>query len=166
MKSLNNLYCFGTNCECKNCNKKWVVTYKELVKYKNIKKKASNEYLLGAVGAIGALTTNNRLNKINNTSIANSAYTRANYIDATANEDYIQDKYCPECKSPNITAERFYYIANNKTYDFVQIQKDRIYECLQPVEEKVYHQMTEFDYEKNDRRDMYSYTLVVQHLQV
>ena len=150
MKSLNNLYCFGTNCECKNCNKKWVVTYKELVKYKNIKKKASNEYLLGAVGAIGALTTNNRLNKINNTSIANSAYTRANYIDATANEDYIQDKYCPECKSPNITAERFYYIANNKTYDFVQtISKaeydteiNKIYQLRQMKNEKTYHILT------------------------
>lgn len=114
------MYCMGTNCQCRNCGKKWVITFKEYMKYKDLVNRASREQALGTLGAVASLASNNRLASINNTNIANAAYIRANQLQAMNNMDYVQDKYCPDCKSPCISKQQFYYLADDRTFDYIR----------------------------------------------
>ncbi|MBR5509370.1 MAG: hypothetical protein IKV59_04900 [Lachnospiraceae bacterium] len=79
------MYAYGTSCQCNNCGKKWVITYKDTMKY--------NEAL-----------------RIAKTNINIAIPILENY----KNGDMLQYGFCPECRSPIVQSERFYYEADNQ----------------------------------------------------
>lgn len=84
------MYAYGTSCQCNNCGKKWVITYKDTMKY--------NEAL-----------------RIAKTNINIAIPILENY----KNGDMLQYGFCPECRSPIVQSERFYYEADNQ-YNYIR----------------------------------------------
>lgn len=107
------MYCFGTNCQCKQCGKKWTITYKDVLQYNNAIKKINTQAKLGAASVILSALSGNKLNSIDSSILTNAVVNNRNAtLSGFQNGEFLQKDHCPECRSPLVDAEEFYYEAD------------------------------------------------------
>ena len=58
------MFCYGNNCQCNNCGKKWVITYQAIQQYNNKMKMAKMSATTQVFASMGALLSMNKLDKI------------------------------------------------------------------------------------------------------